>query len=100
MTRVPGARAWGDVRAWDRSVDPRLAAGRLAAALFLLAGITLICTVGFLPAHVDRTAVLATTIVVFATVVVLLLLPWPRMPRWTTLLPHVWGQVLIGGALG
>ena len=100
MTRVPGARAWRDVRAWDRSVDSRLAAGRLAAVLFFLAGVTLLGTVGFLPAAVDRSAILAITFVVFLTVAVLLLLPWARLPRWATVVPHVWGQVLIGGALG
>ncbi|MCU1693596.1 MAG: diguanylate cyclase [Frankiales bacterium] len=100
MTRVPGTATWRDTRVWDRTADPQRTAGRLAAVLFLLAGIAMVGTIGFLPPDVDLAAVWATTAAALATSVLFLLLPWSRMPRWTTLVPHVWGQVLIGGALG
>ncbi len=100
MTRAPGSATWRDARLWDRTADPRQTAGRLAAVLFLLAGITMLSTVSFLPDDVDLAAVWATAATTLVTSLVLLLLPWTRFPRWTTVLPHVWGQVLIGGALG
>lgn len=82
------------------TTDIRERAARLAAILYVLGGATLLVSADFLPAAVDRAAVLATAAVALASVIPLLLLPWTRFPGWTTVLPLVWGIVMIGGLVG
>lgn len=85
----PGADAAGRVRA-----------GRLAAGLFALAAATLVAPMGFLPEPVDRSRLLTTAAIAAGTALVLLVLPWRRLPQRATLAPYVWGQVCIGGLVG
>ncbi|MBC7680190.1 MAG: GGDEF domain-containing protein [Pseudorhodobacter sp.] len=80
--------------------DMRHRAARLAATLYAIGALTLLVSTRFLPADVDRTAVVATSVVGLSICLALLVLPWSRFPRWTTVVPLIWAVVLLGGLVG
>jgi diguanylate cyclase (GGDEF)-like protein len=86
---------WIEAHARPENIDERVAAGRLAAALFLSGAVTMIATVWLLP-HVRREGVLAVAAVAAGTAAVLPLLPWQRWPRLATVAPVLWGLICIG----
>lgn len=82
------------------SAAMRVRYGRVAAFLFLLAGFY-----GLIVAPAVGGEYLAEQLVVvsaaFLSVPATLLVPWARVPNWATIVPALWGGVLltIGGAL-
>lgn len=82
------------------TLDLRARAGRLAAVLYAVAALTVVVTLPFLPAGTRTTPLLSTAAAGAVTAAVCLVAPWSRWRSWTTLVPYLWGQVLIGAAVG
>ncbi|MCW2667081.1 MAG: diguanylate cyclase [Frankiales bacterium] len=93
-------RRWRTAPAGAGAASSRVRAARLAAGLFLLASLTVLLTIGFLPPPVDRSRMLVTSAVCAVTAVVLVLLPWRRLPQRATVLPLLWAYLCIGGLVG
>lgn len=65
-----------------RDGDDRTRASQLGGGLFVLAGVVASASVPFLPAPANRGAFLAVTLLGIVQGVVMLRLPWDRLPRW------------------
>ncbi len=76
-------------------LDARVRAARLAAILYVLGGTTLLASVRFLPAGVDRPAVYAIGALALVSAAPTVALPWHRFRPWAIALPLVWGVTMI-----
>jgi diguanylate cyclase (GGDEF)-like protein len=93
---------------WDRrivvarpasSTDAVRRAGRTAAFLYALGAVYMLATAGQLPAAAADRIWLA-ALIAGLTSLTLLVLPWGRLPSWTSLLPPLWAFVILFWPIG
>lgn len=77
----------------------RASSGRLAAFLFAVTSLYLLATEHYLATD-QRLRVVLCAAVTALTAAVVLVVPWPRLPRWTSLLPALWALGVLAGLVG